>query len=232
MSGYSKYPSQIDSSVELPITTDNVTPVNAETVNRLRDAVLAVEAELGVDPSREFGTVRARLDALEEDVNNLRIELEALGTGGGGANVEVGKIRVYRSGSVLAGAAVNTNQTVTWNGTSTLVTGENATASSTQLVPGIAGNFIVLGQLSIQPTVDAISGITIEILHNASTIVHTVSDFGAVWSIGTTRSIPFEFTMDLDAADTLEVRWRHSGSASSTQQLMFGDDLSWFAIAH
>jgi hypothetical protein len=62
---YTKYPSQIDSQQELPVATDNVTPVKAEVVNRLRDAVLAIETELGIDPSREFGSVRARLDHIQ-----------------------------------------------------------------------------------------------------------------------------------------------------------------------
>lgn len=63
---YSNYPDQIDTSNELPPTIDNVTPVKGEVVNRLRDAILAIESELGVDPSRTYGTVRARLDAMED----------------------------------------------------------------------------------------------------------------------------------------------------------------------
>lgn len=61
---YTKYPNQIDSSTELPIAVDKKTQVIAEVVNRLRDAILAVESELGINPSREYGTVRARLDAM------------------------------------------------------------------------------------------------------------------------------------------------------------------------
>lgn len=68
---YSKYPYQIDSSVELPITIDLVTPVKAEVVNRLRDATINIEKELGIDPSREWGTVRARLDNMELQINSL-----------------------------------------------------------------------------------------------------------------------------------------------------------------
>jgi len=60
----SNYPKSLDNSESVLIATDNVTPVKAEIVNRIRTALLAVEAELGADPSREFSTVRARLDAL------------------------------------------------------------------------------------------------------------------------------------------------------------------------
>lgn len=60
-----KYPAQIDTSVTLPSAVDNFTPVAGATVNRLRDAVLAIEAELGVKPSGVYGTVRGRLDTIE-----------------------------------------------------------------------------------------------------------------------------------------------------------------------
>ena len=65
-----KYPNSVDTNVELPLSTDLVTPVKAEVVNNLRGAILAIEAELGVDPSREYATVRARLDALAAAVVN------------------------------------------------------------------------------------------------------------------------------------------------------------------
>ena len=68
-----KYPSQIDGQTQLPLTIDLVTPVRAEVVNNIRGAVIAIEAELGADPSREFGTVRARIDALEARVTALEL---------------------------------------------------------------------------------------------------------------------------------------------------------------
>jgi hypothetical protein len=56
------YPSGIDNNITLPRTIDLVTPVKAEVVNNNRDTIIVIENELGIDPSREFGTVRARLD--------------------------------------------------------------------------------------------------------------------------------------------------------------------------
>lgn len=66
--GYSVYPNQLDSSDQLPIATDAVTPVKAEVVNRLRDAVLAIEAELGVQPSSTFTTLSDRLNAIDSTI--------------------------------------------------------------------------------------------------------------------------------------------------------------------
>ena len=70
------YPNGIDNTITLPMAIDGQTLVNALVVNQLRDAIIAIENELGVDPSREYGTVRARLDALE-----------AGGGGGGGGSI-------------------------------------------------------------------------------------------------------------------------------------------------
>jgi hypothetical protein len=66
--GYSKYPDQLDDSTSLPPSTDLVTAVNAEVVNRLRDAILALEQELDAQPSGTYGTVRARLDAMQAQI--------------------------------------------------------------------------------------------------------------------------------------------------------------------
>lgn len=62
---YTKYPNKIDTNIELPIIVDLRTPVVASVINRHRDAILAIESELGISPSREYGTVRDRLDAIE-----------------------------------------------------------------------------------------------------------------------------------------------------------------------
>lgn len=337
MAPYTKYPAQLDTSNELPLAVDKVTPVKAEVVNRLRDAIMAIESELGPDPSREYGSVRERLDALEEDgggnveilqdgvsilpsalgidfVGNvsvtvpqpLRARVEVIGgqatqiqetvvvasdgqtsftlsqepiqnigvmmflnglkqargtdftsagttvtyTGSvslqtadtvefwylvdlGTITSSVAKMRVYRGTSDLAGGAVAVDQTVTWNATSILLTAQNISliGSNTQLSPLVPGTFLCSGQLTIAPTADVVGGITVEIVYNGSTVVHTTSDSGAVWGVGINRSLSFTFPIDLISGDTLEVRWRHSGTAPSTTELVFGDSLSWFALS-
>lgn len=60
-----KYPSQIDTSATLPLVVDNSSPIGGDTINRLRNAIVAVEKELGVKPSGTYTTVRARLDAMD-----------------------------------------------------------------------------------------------------------------------------------------------------------------------
>lgn len=65
---FTVYPNAIDDSESLIIATDNVTPVQAEIVNRLREAIVAVESELGIQPSGTYSTVRARLDSLDSQL--------------------------------------------------------------------------------------------------------------------------------------------------------------------
>ena len=60
-----KYPLGIDDSLSLPKVTDLVSPIVADDHNRLRDAIVAVETELGTNPSGTFGTVKDRLDAIQ-----------------------------------------------------------------------------------------------------------------------------------------------------------------------
>ena len=78
MAGYSKYPTNLDNETSIPTAVDNVTPVEAASVNRLRDAVLAVEAELGTDPSGTFGTVKARLDNLYSLIYSAQSEIDII----------------------------------------------------------------------------------------------------------------------------------------------------------
>lgn len=381
--GTSLYPNQLDNSTSIPVATDNVTPVNAEVVNRLRDPIIAVESELGLNPSGTYGTVKDRLDAMDaaiasggggggavsvQDNGSTIVSLATLlnftGTGvsvtspstgvaeisitGGSAtqvqetipvtvpgqtsftlsqipaqasalqmflngnkleegveyvntptttsvtytgaiplalvdtvefwylvdatsiissynltlkdngttldsnvstidtvgklvatstspsNIQLevaeSKIRAYVSGSNVSGAAAGVDQTVAWNATSSLVTTTSASLSMNQLSPTKSGLFLVQGQLTVQPTVDSISGIIIKVIHNGMTTVHTIYDAGAVWSVGTNRSFSFNFPMELAASDTVEVAWQHLGSALSATDVVFGDDLSWFAI--
>lgn len=251
MSEYTKYPNQIDTTAELPKVTDLVTPVKAEVVNRLRDAVLAVENELGIQPSGTFSTVRARFDHLDSLISSIsnnidsielsisslegRVEtLENSGGGGGGGggtgDVFASKTRVYVGTSNFSGAAADGYQLITWNASSILIDSVRATVSATAISPTVAGHFLVSGQLTIVPTIDNVSSILIEILLNNSPIIE-IEDSGAVWGVGIERSLPFNVHLDLAADDELSVRWTHRGAALSETELVFGDSKTWFSFS-
>jgi hypothetical protein len=59
---YSVYPEHLDSYGTMPLRRDGVHEIVAADVNRLRDAIIKIEYELGVQPSGTFATVASRLD--------------------------------------------------------------------------------------------------------------------------------------------------------------------------
>lgn len=62
MTSFSIFPDQIDGYATLPLRKDGVHEIRADDYNRLRDAIVKIEQELGIQPSGVFATVRARLD--------------------------------------------------------------------------------------------------------------------------------------------------------------------------
>jgi hypothetical protein len=60
-----KYPADIDDLNTLPKVTDLISPIVADDHNVLRDAIVAIETELGTAPSGIYGTLKDRLDELK-----------------------------------------------------------------------------------------------------------------------------------------------------------------------
>lgn len=108
----SKFPAQIDNDITLPKVVDNLSPVRGDTVNRLRAAIIAIENELGIKPSGIYSTVRGRLDALENAVNNLQ-SFSLTGDLGG---IPTHPLVVGLQGNPIADQDPTTNQVLTWNG--------------------------------------------------------------------------------------------------------------------
>lgn len=65
------YPNSIDGYISLPLLVDNVSPVVADDHNRLRNTIVTIENELGVNPSNTYGTVKDRLDAIEASISGI-----------------------------------------------------------------------------------------------------------------------------------------------------------------
>lgn len=68
-----QYPSKIDDNTSLPNAIDNSTPVAASVVNRLKEAILAIQNELGTKPSGVVSNVKSRFSNIESSINNLNI---------------------------------------------------------------------------------------------------------------------------------------------------------------
>ena len=69
----SSYPNKIDSSVELPIVRNNVTEINAEFINSLRDAIIQIEKTLGINPQGN-STVSERISSVIDQSGEIRKE--------------------------------------------------------------------------------------------------------------------------------------------------------------
>lgn len=68
----SYYPAIVETNATFPPIKDGQ-PVTGAIGERLRESILAIEAELGTKPSGPYSTVRARLDTLEGIVGNLHV---------------------------------------------------------------------------------------------------------------------------------------------------------------
>lgn len=61
-----KYPIEIDTNLTLPKVTALVDNIKARDVNQLQEAIIAIETELGVNPSGTSGTVSDRLNKINQ----------------------------------------------------------------------------------------------------------------------------------------------------------------------
>lgn len=65
MANISIYPNAIDGYTQIPLVIDNITEINAIAINRLRDAIIKIESELGTLPSGALQDVKSRLNELD-----------------------------------------------------------------------------------------------------------------------------------------------------------------------
>ena len=74
----SKFPNQMDSSIEIPAVRDNIIEVGSDVINSLRSAIFQIEKTLGINPQGAAGnTVSKRLDkALDGNGNILKEALD------------------------------------------------------------------------------------------------------------------------------------------------------------
>lgn len=75
MTSFSVYPNDIDGYSTLPLRRDGVHEIRADDYNRLRDAAVKIEQELGVQPSGTYATVRDRLDDIGDAATSIAAHL-------------------------------------------------------------------------------------------------------------------------------------------------------------
>ncbi len=68
----SKYPNQLDTSIEIPVVRDNVLEVGSDVINSLRSAIFNIEHVLGVNPQGAVGnSVANRLNTITDGNGNI-----------------------------------------------------------------------------------------------------------------------------------------------------------------
>lgn len=192
----SKYPGQIDTTgTTLPDVIDNITPIDAKVVNRLRDAILNVEAALGANPAKIYGTVRQRLDSME-----LLITNSAAGN-------------VVSFNGDLTGA-LNFQNVVGFQGrpiaNTTPGIGEVLTWSGSQWIPA-PGSVTLGGDLGGTPSSELVIGLYGHPLANTSPVASAVPVYNTVSSQYDVRQLTLD---DLGVAFAIS-----SFSGGSTQEV-------------
>lgn len=198
---YSVYPNGIDSSSELPIAVDLVTPVSAEVVNRHRDAIIKIESELGIQPSGTYTTVRARLDALEALV----------GTGGGLSDIlyndsvvqsDVQSLNFEGAGVTVVSDSFPNRVKVTINGGGTPAEQRQETIEVTSL-----------GQTSFTLSDTPLSGSAVQMFVNG-----VKQEYGGDYTVSGT-TVTYVGGVGLIEADIVEFWYLISGSMVSAPSL-------------
>src|ERR1019366_3697203 len=148
----STYPSKIDTTISLPTAIDDVTNFDASLINRLRDAILNIETELGTKPSGIYTTVKNRLDSLEVSLGGGFI------AGGDLSGTSASQTVIGLQGHSISSQVPTSNQVLTFNGFSwapaTAASGFTAGGdlsgtSTSQTVTKIQNNTVSSGALTI-----------------------------------------------------------------------------------
>lgn len=105
------YPAQIDNSLSIPASVDNNTPVTASVTNRLREAIIAIESELGVKPGG-MSTVRARFESINLTLENL----DPVMLGGDIGGTTSFPLIIGLQGYPISDTAPAADDVLTWNG--------------------------------------------------------------------------------------------------------------------
>lgn len=108
----SQYPGQIDNANSLPIVIDNVTAIKASVLNKLREAIISIENELGTKPASIYGSVKARLNAIEETINGLQIISLSGDLGGTVSSPSVIRLQ----GNPISSSTPDMGDALIWNG--------------------------------------------------------------------------------------------------------------------
>ena len=137
------YPAQIDTSLTLTTAVNNVTVVDASSVNNLRDAIIAIENALGLKPGSVYGNVSTRLTVIETSLNNIIANGTVSWSGDLAGSDNTTQIVVGLRGLPIANIVPTVNQVLGWDGSNWLPVDAGGVGSTgprgPQGSPGLTG---------------------------------------------------------------------------------------------
>lgn len=201
------YPASIDTATNLPLVRDNATSLKASLINDLRNAIVAIETELGVKPSGIYSTIRARLDVM--DTQLIRIAGDIAGTAANPIVVGIG-------GRPVSTAQPEVGDAIIW-------TGAEWAPHSVQIV-GTATNFS--GDLSGNDIIQAVVGLYGRPLSSAAPATgQSIIWSGTQWAPSNTQDVTF--AGDLTGSQSSQTVVKLQGRAVSSSIPSTNDVLGW-----
>jgi hypothetical protein len=110
----SQYPAKIDDNITLPVSLDNSTLVRANVLNDLRGAIIAIESAMGVNPASVYGTVRERLNTIENALTSITIGGGGITVGGDLSGSSISQIVVGLQGNAISNISPTDGYVLTW----------------------------------------------------------------------------------------------------------------------
>lgn len=111
----SQYPAKIDDNISLPLAADNSSLVRQNSVNNLREAILAVEAVLGINPASVYGSVKERLAVIESAITAILDSGNVLVFSGDLSGTTISQTVVGLQGNSVSSDTPTNGEVLTWS---------------------------------------------------------------------------------------------------------------------
>ncbi len=163
-----QFPAQIDTNITLPLVQDNLTTLNAQSINQLQQAIIAIEVDIGIGAASTYTTIAARLNAIQAEISGTTNVVFAGDLSGSSSS----QLVVGLSGFPISNIAPFSGQALVYNGTSYVPT----TISDILTEPYVVtlttySNYVEVGQ-----AIGAIGGLVFAATYTQPPIVATVVD--------------------------------------------------------